>query len=224
MNYIYCKKLLLILIVSTWYQFTAYSQEIVTCDSLCQCYQNIDNLNLRIDSLEASLEKLQIQVIESDPLKSAKYLHWGNGLMFAITKSEQRISTDAGYTFVTPKSFRMGIAAGFEGEMGAVSTLPAYSFFGKVTYGTPIFINFISINTYARALFYPKGALTENVQATGGLSAGAEFEFWFSPSWCYTFGGSITAMRYKYFFDSATLGEVNFAGMKYFPQCSRKKK
>jgi hypothetical protein len=204
--------------------YPVYAQEPAPVDSSTTCCEIVTALSLRLDSLEAQLEHLQIQVVESDPFKSAKYLKWGNGLTFTISKSEPRIATDIGYTFVTSKSFRLGAAIGFDGELGAAVNLPAYGFYGKVTYGTPIFINFISINSYFRTLYYPEKAITDGMQSSGGIGAGAEFEFWFMPSWCYTFGGSVTAIRSKYKFSKISLGEINFAGIKFFPQCSRKKK
>jgi hypothetical protein len=203
---------------------SVYAQEPAPFDSNKTCCEIVTALSLRLDSLEAQLEHLQIQVVESDPFKSAKYLKWGNGLTFTISKSVQRITTDIGYTLLTPKAFRMGIAMGYDGEFGTNSNLPVHSFYGKVTYGSPIFINFISINSYFRTLYYPKKSFTDDMQTSGGIGAGAEFEFWFMPSWCYTFGGSITAIRSKYEFSKISLGEINFAGIKFFPQCARKKK
>lgn len=223
MNNKYTTILTLFFLILLFKQSQSYCQDTSAGDSVRNCCYEVKNLNLRIDSLEARIENLQIQIVESDPFKSAKYLHWGKGLMFTVNKSEKRISTDAGYIFLTPKLFRMGISAGFDGQFGVASSLPEYSFYGKVTYGTPVLINFISINCYTRALFYPKPALTEENQTTGGLSAGAEIEFWFTQSWCYTFGGSFTSMRGRGTFDSHNVGEVNFAGFKYFPQCRRKK-
>lgn len=222
MNNKYATALILLFLILLLKQSQSYCQDASAGDSVRNCCYEVKNLNLRIDSLEARIENMQIQIIESDPFKSAKYLHWGNGLMISINKSEQRISTDAGYLFLTPKLFRMGIVAGFDGEFGTTSPLPSYGFYGKVTYGTPVFINFISINGFTRALFYPKRALNEEKQTTGGLSAGAELEFWFTPFWCYTFGGSFTSMRDSDNFRVTTLGEVNFAGFKFFPQCRKK--
>ena len=190
----------------------------------CKCAGEIDNLNLRIDSLEARLEGLNIQMVESDPFKSGKYLQWGKGLTVAIAKSEPSISLDMGYTFTTPKSFRMGIAAGFDGELGAECDLPDYGFYGKLTYGTSVFVNFISFNGYVRALFYPEDALRDGEHTTGAVGGGAELEFWLSPACCYTFGGSMTVMRHRDDFSRVKLGEVNFIGFKYFPQCKRKKR
>lgn len=214
----------LILSSLVYSQTSTNDQEPVSVDSSKNCCEQITTLSHRIDSIETRLEHLQIQVVESDPFKSAKYLKWGSGLTFTISKSVPRISSDIGYTFITPKSFRAGIAFGFDGELGSLAELPAYGFYGKVTAGTPVLINFLSINSYFRTLYYPKTAYTEGSQNSGGICAGAELEFWFMPSWCYTFGGSLTALQYKYEFQNRVVGEINFAGFKFFPQSSRKKK
>lgn len=204
---------------------TVYSQNHAVCDSnSSQCCGEIKNLNLRIDSLEARMECLQIQFTESDPFKSGKYLLWGRGLTFGIVKSEPRISFDAGYTFSTAKSFRMSIAAGFDAELGASTVLPDYGFYGKVNYGTPVFVNFISINGYARTLFYPKDAQEAGHEARGGYGAGADLEFWLAPSWCYTCGGSITFIDGGNKRPSRKITEINFIGFKYYPQVKGKRR
>ncbi len=203
--------------------YSVYAQEPAPVDSNKNCCEMVSTLSLRIDSLETRLEHLQIQVAESDPLKSARYLKWGSGLTFTISKSEPRIATDVGYTFLTPKSLRMGIAMGLDAKLGSAVQFPDYGFYGKVSCGTPVFINFISINSYFRTLYYPEKVIINDIQSSGGIGAGAEFEFWFMPSWCYTFGGSISMMRSKHVFSAISLGEVNFAGIKFFPQYARKK-
>jgi hypothetical protein len=217
------------IVVSVLGAQSAHGQETAVPDSGdCGCCVKVDNLNLRIDSLEARLENMQIQLVETNPFKSGKYLRWGKGPMIAIAKSEQRISFDAGYTFLTPNAFRMGMALGFDGELGVECELPHYGFYGKMTYGTPVFVNFISLNTNARVLFYPDGALSNNRQTTGAIGAGAELEFWLTPACCYTIGGSMTIMRKRYvnekLIDMITQGEINFIGFKYYPQYSRKKR
>jgi hypothetical protein len=202
---------------------TIYGQEPAPVDSSKNCYELAKTLSLRIDSLEARLENLQIQVVESDPLMSAKYLRWGKGLTFSFSMSAPRLSTEIGYTILTPKSFRMEIAGGFDLATGPESELPGYSFYGKVNCGTPVFINFISMNSYFRTIYFPKKAIIDTLQNSGGIGAGAEFEFWFMPSFCYTFGGSVTILSNRYSFVE-NFGQINFAGIKFFPQCSRKKK
>jgi hypothetical protein len=203
----------------SWCQDTTRSDSAVY-----RCSKEIARLSSRIDSLEARLEGQQIQIVESNPLKSGNYLQWGKGLTLAATKSEQRITCDAGYTFLTPKSYRLGIAGGFDGILGADDDFPYFDFYGKVTCGTPVLINFISINGYFRTHFYPKDAQRNGFHTAGGLSLGAELEFWFRPTFCYTFGGSITTMRERTSMTFLKLSEINFIGFKYYPQCKKKKR
>jgi hypothetical protein len=205
--------------------FNVLCQDTAGNDSdACRCSKEIAALSRRIDSLEARLEGQQIQIVESNPFKSGSYLKWGKGWTLAATKSEQRMTLDIGYTFLTPKSFRIGMFLGHDAQMGADCELPYAAFYGKTTIGTPVFINFISVNGYFRALYYPKFAQKYCFQTAGGLSAGAELEFWLRPTLCYTFGGSITTMRERTRIRFINLSEINFIGFKYYPQCKKKKR
>ncbi len=182
----------------------------------------ITALREKIDSLEAQFEELKIRVTETSPFITARYLKWGQGITLACSKSEYRITGEVGYTFLTDASWRMGIYLGGGGQLGADTDLPTADLYGKVSLGTPVLLNLISINGYCKTMYFPESNFQSPYDTHAGLAAGVDLEFWFRPNFCYTLGGSITASQTRANPNPRKLSEVNFFGLKYYPKLPRR--
>jgi len=199
----------------------------------------LEALRRKIDSLEARVELAQIQRIESDGLASGAQRQWGEGITIEATLSQSRLAAEFGYTFKTLRSWRLGILGEVEGgRVPGYTFLPTLGLYGKMSCGTPVFLNFMSLSGYWNTGLYtmlvqrPTHMVTALV---GGVGAGGELEFWLKPNLCYTFGGSVTMVTLSspaYGYNSETQQftertddfgnervvrtEVKFLGFKYY--------
>jgi hypothetical protein len=172
-------------------------------------------LQARIDSLEVKLEKVIMDNVDASPFATGETLDWGTGWnTSALTAAENQWTIELGYMFGfrgwTPpwevdyidhrRSYRLGVSAGFEyyrregllakdnGDLyysqGSVVAL-------KLTWGTPVLLNFISGSAYLRGLWifplYDDGD-TGREKSLAGVGLGSDLEFWIARDKCLTVG------------------------------------
>jgi hypothetical protein len=169
-----------------------------TSDSL-SLEKRIVRLEQKIDSLQVAVAKYTIKRDEDNPFKSAGYLEWGRGVTLQI-QGNVYTGIEAGYTFLTIRHYRLGIFAGTDFlTNGTHRTLPNMDMYAKTSLGTPILLNFISVNAYIKTIYFPEGILsdlgkhvTSNMGVAGnggrGSEAGLEAELWMSSHICFLFG------------------------------------
>ena len=168
-----------------------------TSDSL-SLEKRIVRLEQKIDSLQVAVAKYTIKRDEDNPFKSAGYLEWGRGVTLQI-QGNAYTGIEAGYTFLTIRHYRLGIFAGADFLTNGTRTLPNMDVFAKTSLGTPILLNFISVNAYIKTIYFPGGILsdlgkyvTSNMGAAGNgdhsNEVGLEAELWMSSHMCFLFG------------------------------------
>jgi hypothetical protein len=145
--------------------------------------QRIAQLEKKVDSLQVSFAKYSIKKDTDTLLKSDKFINWGRGTTVQMYINGMNWGFEAGYTFVTNKFLRMGLLYGAQILLND-TTLPRGAFYGKTSLGTPVFLNFISINTYFKLFVFPAGSnfhfhIPEHTR--GGAAVGIDFGFWMTP-------------------------------------------
>jgi hypothetical protein len=182
--------------------------------------QRVSRLEKKVDSLQVAFAKNAIKKDEDNPFTSGKFINWGRGITVQLHVNKSS-GLEAGYTFVTKKHIRMGLLCGTEITRND-TTVPNAAFYGKVSMGTPVLLNFLSFTTYFKTLVYPAGAnfhANKPVHTRGGGAAGVDIEFWISSHI------SILAGAGQNFGKGAYQFTYNQLGVKYsFGESTKKQK
>lgn len=177
------KKIILVILVLVLGKAQAFKDISNTADSLSE----IQSLKNKIDSLEIKIEKFQMEMLESNPVLSGKYLSWGRGLTFTI--EYPYASIDVGYTFKIIKgTTRLGISLGYDYRHGIdeeKTNLNGYSqHFGhlKLSLGTPVFFNLMSVSAGVAQLYaFDKKEVEGKSTILTCTKLNFDFEFWVMP-------------------------------------------
>jgi len=172
-------------------------------------------LEARIDSLEVKLEKIIMENVDASPFATGETLNWGTGWNASFfTAAENQSAIEVGYTFGFPgwtppwdreyidsrRSYRLGISAGYqyyrrEGPLAKDNGDLYYSQGSvlalKLSWGTPVLLNFISASANLRGLWifpnYDDGD-TGRDKSLFGIGLGSDLEFWIARDKCLTLG------------------------------------
>ncbi len=182
--------------------------------------QRVAQLERKVDSLQVALAKYAIKKDNDAQLTSDKFMNWGRGITAQIHANGKAWGMEAGYTFVTKKFFRMGLLYGGEITFND-TTFPRGAFYGKTVVGTPVFLNFMSIEAYFKMLVYPEGScFNSNIpeHTRGGGAAGVDFGFWITPHMAVLAGAvqNFGKKQYQYSFFQLS-AEYTFGKSKKHP-------
>jgi hypothetical protein len=185
-----------------------------------------EELSQRLDSLEVKLEQIVRENVDNSPFATGETLNWGRGWFFGTSvASPNREGFEIGYmhgfrTWRPPwenpyigqrPGYRIGLSAGLEvlhdsgflhkdnGEPYYASSLAPYI---RVTYGSPVLLNFISATGYVQPMcLIPDLARgdSRSDKARAGLSIGTEMEFWIARDKCISLGYSMDGQLDQYF-------------------------
>jgi hypothetical protein len=163
-----------------------------------------ERIKARMDSLEAKLETIFIEQVDSNPYATGETLDWGKGWNFSALVGGPAYfwDLDIGYNFMinktnfltskkfiaNPKGFRLGVSLGLQSFYRETINMPddyytylanGYGLQGKVLYFSPVLLNFISFATYFKLAYLlpgPNDLDIEDNRMSYGL--GGNIEFW----------------------------------------------
>ena len=185
-----------------------------------------EELSQRLDSLEVKLEQVVRENVDNNTFATGETLNWGRGWFFETSvASPNREGYEIGYmygfhTWRPPwehvyigqrPGYRIGLSSGLEvlhdsgvlhrdnGDPYYVSSLAPFI---KVSYGSPVLLNFVSATGFVQPLcLIPDIAQgdSRSDKPRAGLSIGAEMEFWIARDKCFTLGYSLDGQLNQYF-------------------------
>jgi len=183
---------------------------------------DLDKLKTRMDSLEAKLETIYIEQVDSNPYATGQTLDWGKGWNFSALVGGPAYfwDLDIGYNFMirktnfltskqfiaNPKGFRLGLSLGMQSFYQETIYKPddyhtylanGYGLQGKVLYFSPVLLNFISFATYFKLAYLlpgPNDLDIEDNRLSCGL--GGNIEFWQTSKMC-VFTGFLIQSDFK---------------------------
>jgi hypothetical protein len=160
--------------------------------------QRVLILEKRVDSLQTYLIRVKQKKDDDNIFTTAKYLEWGRGVTIELKALSMYSGLEAGYTFLTIRHYRMGVFGGTDFIFDFSKPVPELAFYAKTSLGTPVFLNFISISSYFKTLYFvpraifgvdgPHSNLKSGNQSNAGIGAGVDFDFWISSHMCVSAG------------------------------------
>ncbi len=172
-------------------------------------------LRARLDSLEVKIEKIIMENVDANPYATGETLGWGTGWTTSVlTAAANQWTIEVGYMFGFPgwtppweqkyidsrRAYRLGVSAGFEyfrreGLLHKDNGDPYYAHGQalalKLTWGTPVLLNFISGTAFLRGLWILPdydAADKGRDESIGGAGMGSTIEFWIARDKCLTVG------------------------------------
>lgn len=172
-------------------------------------------LRARVDSLEVKLEKVIMENVDASPFATGETLGWGIGWTTSVsTAAKNQWTMELGYFFGFPgwlppwdeayidsrRSYRLGVSACLdffrhEGLLHKDSGEPYYAHGNvialKLTWGTPVLLNFISGTAFVRGLWILPNydsADKGREESIAGAGLGSAIEFWIARNKCLTVG------------------------------------
>ena len=184
------------------------------------------DLSRRLDSLEVKVERIIIEQMDASPFATGETLSWGKGWYFGATVSSPNQSlVELGHVFGfrgwrppwepeyldRRRGYRVGLSAGFQSfqdagllrdDAGDRYYVDGIAPFLKLSWGTPVLLNFISTSTFLRPSlifpFYEDGDSRDD-HPLAGLALGADLEFWIARNKCITLGYMMEGQLNRWF-------------------------
>ena len=175
---------------------------------------NYKKLHQKIDSLETRLEKIHNAQVDNNPYTTGDTLSWGTGFFGgAKTGTNYTLNFEIGYMFRLRKKplaslsgdyigkrkdYRIGISAGiqyfsdepvFKNDITFYKST-GYGCFGKINFGSPVLLNFISFSWHLKAMYtIPTTDNDHNITNERMVYGyGNDIEFWIWENACVTLG------------------------------------
>ena len=172
-----------------------------------------EELQRKIDKLETELEKLRIEVSESNPLQNGEPRNWGKGWFFqAFSSGDDNTSIDIGYSKVLDHwkpfwqaeylegrtGYRIAVSLGAQFVNDVVIDAKNSDIYesewvaGNLTtsFGTPVMLNFISFCSDIKLMYIhsleddDKNIIKDQM----GICFGAQGEIWLSSKSAFVIG------------------------------------
>jgi hypothetical protein len=223
-------KIALFLLIYTFLCLSGYTQE-----------NSMENLKTRMDSLEARLETVYIEQVDSNPYATGETLDWGKGWNFSALVGGPAYfwDLDIGYNFMikktnflsskqfiaNPKGFRLGLSLGMQSFYQETINKPddyhtylatGYGLQGKFLYFSPVLLNFISFATYFKLAYLLPGPNDLDIKDNRiSYGLGGNIEFWQTSKMC-VFTGFLVQSDFKEVPLYPLKFRVNFGARVYF--------
>jgi hypothetical protein len=153
-----------------------------------------DSLYRKLDGIDSKLDRILGELTTDNRGTNVKKetRNWGKGLSIGAKLSFQRPALEVGYTLKGKRGGAFGVFLGYEQYLidlsgNNVDPIPSY-FYMKLIAGTPILVNFLSIQGLIIPTYYLGDEFGGGRNTSFGCGVGGQFAFWPAQQVCLTLG------------------------------------